>query len=104
MTPAITVTKPWEGVCPVQAEGTIDGHPWYFRARGDIALAVAGIGGNAIDVYCGYAPGHVWRPNDDDADAEYPGWMSIERAERITREALATYPDGPGWEQTEGDE
>jgi len=21
------------GNCPVQAEGTIDGHPWYFRAR-----------------------------------------------------------------------
>ena len=23
------------GVCPVQAEGTIDGYPFYFRSRGE---------------------------------------------------------------------
>ena len=23
-----------DGCCPVQGEGTIVGHPWYFRARG----------------------------------------------------------------------
>jgi hypothetical protein len=23
------------GLCPVQGEGTVDGKPWYFRARGD---------------------------------------------------------------------
>jgi hypothetical protein len=33
MTYAFTITT-FGGNCPVQAEGTIDGHAFYFRARG----------------------------------------------------------------------
>lgn len=33
--PASGIDIEWlSGVCPVQAEGTIDGEPFYFRARG----------------------------------------------------------------------
>ena len=30
----IDIIEPPSGRCPVQASGTIDGEPWYFRARG----------------------------------------------------------------------
>jgi hypothetical protein len=32
--PTIIYTEPIHGKCPVQAEGTIDGYPFYFRSRG----------------------------------------------------------------------
>jgi hypothetical protein len=32
--PTIIYTEPLNGKCPVQAEGTIDGYPFYFRSRG----------------------------------------------------------------------
>jgi hypothetical protein len=34
MKPTIIYTYGPEGNCPVQAEGTIDGYPFYFRSRG----------------------------------------------------------------------
>ena len=38
----ITFTEPPWGACPVQAEGTVDGLPFYFRARGgEWTLSVA---------------------------------------------------------------
>lgn len=33
MKPEIIYTSGPEGFCPVQAEGTVDGFPFYFRAR-----------------------------------------------------------------------
>tara|TARA_B110001454_G_C12718140_1_gene433479 strand:+ start:2048 stop:2314 length:267 start_codon:yes stop_codon:yes gene_type:complete len=33
MKPTIIFTQGPEGLCPVQAEGTVNGHPFYFRAR-----------------------------------------------------------------------
>ena len=33
-TKAIIIIDSFGGNCPVQAEGTIDGKPFYFRARG----------------------------------------------------------------------
>ena len=30
------------GSCPVQAEGTVDGVTFYFRARGDVSLSIGG--------------------------------------------------------------
>jgi len=35
MTPVIVFTEEPNGCCPVQAEGTIDGFPFYFRSRWD---------------------------------------------------------------------
>ncbi len=32
--PVIIYTEPIHGKCPVQAEGTIEGQPFYFRSRG----------------------------------------------------------------------
>ncbi len=39
------------GACPVQAEGTIDGHPFYFRFRGDEwSLTIAPPNGDPMDI------------------------------------------------------
>ena len=39
---------PFAGMCPVQGEGEIDGHPCYYRARGRVwSLEVYGPGGSA---------------------------------------------------------
>ena len=46
-----------EGLCPVQAEGTIDGYPFYFRARGERwGLHIAPIGLDPLhdDAECHY--------------------------------------------------
>lgn len=36
----ITITQPFGGQCPVQAEGTVDGVTWYFRARDTVSVSV----------------------------------------------------------------
>jgi hypothetical protein len=42
MKPIIIFTQEPEGSCPVQAEGTVNGHPFYFRARHETwSLSVA---------------------------------------------------------------
>lgn len=59
------------GNCPVQAEGTIDGQPFYFRARGDSWSL--GIGGDPVG-----AP--AWER--DEVYGVWPdaGWMSEQEA------------------------
>lgn len=65
-----------EGNCPVQAEGTIDGHPFYFRARGSAwSLSIGGADpvGEPTFVYREDWPGGPF-------DA---GWMSEDDARRM---------------------
>lgn len=60
------------GNCPVQAEGTIDGEPFYFRARGQ--RWSIGIGGDTVmkpDWYYEQPYG------EQQFDA---GWMSVDEA------------------------
>ncbi len=60
------------GNCPVQAEGTIDGEPFYFRARGQ--RWTIGIGGDTV-----MKPDwHYEQPyGEQQFDA---GWMSVDEA------------------------
>lgn len=45
-------TEPISGKCPVQAEGTINGHEFYFRSRGGgWALHVSRAGGDPLDKF-----------------------------------------------------
>lgn len=60
------------GECPYQAEGTIDGRPWYFRARGDVSLGIALIGGDPVRTGMGWEDG--WRREID--DGVYRGYMT----------------------------
>lgn len=47
------VVKYIGGACPVQAEGTVDGIPFYFRARGNGWSLSIGV--DPIGVSCGFA-------------------------------------------------
>jgi hypothetical protein len=63
------------GNCPVQADGTIDGVPFYFRARGQ--QWSIGIGSHPLDAPTWYHR-ELW--GDDPYGA---GWMSREEAEHL---------------------
>lgn len=74
------------GFCPVQGEGTVDGQPFYFRARGE--RWTMGIGGDVV-----MSPD--WfrqRPWGDGPFAA--GWMPIEEAQEIIEECATDYSAG----------
>ena len=75
------------GLCPVQADGTVDGVPFYFRSRGDRWQMA--IGEKPVDVTLGWADGWL-------REAEYGTWpdagyMPIEEAEEIIIRCAAEY-------------
>ena len=75
------------GQCPVQADGTIDGLPFYFRARGDKwSFSVAPVG---IDPVV-----HADWFHHADYDEQGPfgaGWMSHDEARGFIQEAAILY-------------
>jgi hypothetical protein len=72
------------GFCPVQAEGTIDGAPFYFRARGSRwSLSVGG-----ADVI-GAPEFHHEEPYGDGPFAA--GWMEEEEARAFIEKAAGLY-------------
>lgn len=74
------------GNCPVQAEGTVDGKPFYFRARGQRWRL--GIGGKVVsDPDWGYGEYY----GDEQFAA---GWMSEEEARGFIAKAVGLYRAG----------
>ena len=79
------------GNCPVQAEGTIDGKPFYFRARG--MRWTMGVGGDPL--------GHPTDPSMERPDwyaectwGDVPfaaGWMSEAEARRLIEWCASEY-------------
>lgn len=68
------------GYCPVQAEGTFDGVPFYFRARGE--RWTIGVGGDDIWLK------PDWFYEEPYGDGPFAaGWMSISEAEGFIRKA-----------------
>lgn len=74
------------GNCPVQAEGTIDGWPFYFRARGEHwSLEVAEPGFEA----CGEA---VWRHEEEYGGPQFAaGWMEQDEARGFIAKAAPLF-------------
>lgn len=71
------------GNCPVQAEGTVDGKPFYFRARGEHWSL--GIGGEPV---C--AP--EWEHEEEvDGGMYAAGWMSELEAKHCIARAVTLY-------------
>lgn len=74
------------GMCPVQAEGTVGGFPFYFRARHTSwEFAVAEKGKDPVDVCCdpamkGFYRAEPWGDGPHDA-----GYMPVATATRIIR-------------------
>lgn len=67
------------GQFPVQIEGTVDGHPFYFRARGSLSICIAE------------------NPNDDPVDVtfgEIPGWC-IDLSDRYDWPHAQEYKNEP---------
>lgn len=71
------------GNCPVQAEGTIDGKPFYFRARGE--HWTVGIGADPVGV-------PDWHYGEDYGDEPFAaGWMSEGEARAFIEKAVQRY-------------
>jgi hypothetical protein len=79
------------GNCPVQGYGTIDGVPFYFRARGEHWSMSIG-GPDPVDIACGYADG--WYKEEELGDEPYAaGWMEEAEARRLIEQCAQEYAD-----------
>ena len=74
------------GFCPVQAEGIIDGVPFYFRARW--AHWTMSIGDDPVGIHLG-KPGWIKRVRYGEPPSA--GWMSLKIAEAIIRECAEAF-------------
>ena len=73
------------GNCPVQAEGTVDGKPFYFRARGEHWSM--GIGGDPV-------MNPEWEHHEEYGAVPFAaGWMELDEARAFIDKAVAIY----GW-------
>lgn len=81
------------GFCPVQAEGSIDGKPFYFRARG--SHWSLSIGGEDVVVKPEWYHEEGYGEGPFDA-----GWMELDEARSFIRKGAGLYrqaiaaPDG----------
>jgi hypothetical protein len=74
------------GNCPVQAEGFVDGKPFYFRARGQ--QWSLGIGADPIG-------NPDWIYSERYSDEPYAaGWMTVAEARDFIAKAFALYESG----------
>lgn len=72
---ALNIEIEWlEGFCPVQAEGIVNGQPWYFRARGDHWSFV---------VYEDDKRTQLWNTVGKYGVQFEAGWMDLDRAETL---------------------
>lgn len=84
-----------EGACPVQGYGTVDGLPWYFRARGETwSWSVAATPtGDPVTVGWGDPPQPGWRTSgsarDDGTFAA--SWMPCSEAWAHIEASLAAW-------------
>lgn len=85
------------GNCPVQAEGTVDGEPFYFRARGERwSMSVGG------DDVVGAPDWYYEEPYGDRPYAA--GWMSEYEARRFIEEAADRWRNRPTEDDGQPDE
>ena len=94
MTDPDIVIEFFGGNCPVQGEGTINGKPFYFRARGDSWSL--GIGGDPVG-------NPEWEHREWYGTWPDAGWMESEQAEAFLMAAAARFAQGlPGAELEHG--
>ena len=84
------------GNCPVQAEGTIDGQEFYFRARGSRwSLAIGGVDVIASPDWF-YEEPYGLGPFD-------AGWMTEEEALAFIDKAVGLYRERPSSQPVQAD-
>jgi hypothetical protein len=84
--------------CPVQAEGTINSHPFYFRARGSHWSLEIATGLNGPRDYLKWGDVSNYRYEEPYGNGSYDaGWMSEDEARQfIAKGALAWVNDKTG--------
>lgn len=92
------------GNCPVQGDGVINGHPWYFRARGALTIDIAdNPDADPVGVGIDDTTGWTWDGTDDPRfvgfgttidGSSYYGWMTTEHAGEILLAILAEFDAG----------
>jgi hypothetical protein len=85
-TPQGVIINNQGGVCPVQIDGTVDGTPFYFRARGE--FWTLGIGQEPIG-----EPDWFWGQRYSQ-EKYVAGWMPLDEARSFLFEAIARYRSG----------
>jgi len=66
------------GGAPVQVEGTLDGVPFYFRARGN---------------RCYFEAGDFYYEEFDYSELFIMSWITVERAKQIIQRAVSKYEE-----------
>lgn len=91
------------GACPMQGEGTVDGLPVYFRARGaSWKLEIsAEVDGDAVGVGFGEAPG--WIMGADYGSWPDAGWITGAHARQCFMAAVASWRAAGGAKATQGE-
>lgn len=91
MAPMQQLTIDWlGGNCPVQAEGTISGKPFYFRARGEHWKFSVGADPHSRP---------DWQFEENYSDVKYAaGWMTESEAISLIEQAAALYLEEMGIE------
>ncbi len=80
------------GNCPVQANGTLDGYPFYFRARGEHwTMTIANSKDTPMDdLWSGYE--EAWHYGEDYGDSQFAaGWMSEDEARAFLQKAAELF-------------
>jgi len=84
------------GMCPVQAEGTIDGTPFYFRARG--AKWEIGIGLDAVSACLDRGEAGGWYKREPYGENFKAGYMPVKETiafiEQCAKEYLSEGDNG----------
>jgi len=87
------------GNCPVQAEGTINGVPFYFRARGKHWALHVGpdplADGSWVhrERYSDPSAKGRFDSDPDDGDPYAAGWMTVDEVRAFIAKAAALYAD-----------
>jgi len=80
------------GACPVQGDGTVDGHPCYYRSRGtgwQFAIWEQGVTQEQIDGPEAAAP--IWEYSDDPYAFPDGGWIAASESIDNIRHAVAEF-------------
>jgi len=78
----IHFTEECGGQCPVQATGTVDGYPFYFRARGVSRVAIVEAGLDPVSAVLGQQVDGYSVVLDVYAGIGYPGWWDPEDCQK----------------------
>lgn len=94
VSPIEEITGHLTGYCPVQGEGMLDGHPWYFRARhSEWSFSIAeNPQDDPIDVRWGKSPGWYYEGDYDNAS-----WMAYKDAWDFIISSYEQYLEGEGY-------